>query len=107
MPAVRVFKRGDQFFDGSFAQARGLRLFEAVRSDAVNAPAIVAAVQVERFFDALGKGPGMLDDLAIQLDDVESAVWTIGKLDWTAPGIVRSDKFDGLFTRRALGFDVD
>ena len=87
MPAVGMFEGRDQLACGRLAQARQLRLFEAVRDDAVDAPAIIAAVQIQVLLDRLRNGPRMLDHLPVHIGDIERAVWRVGELNRAKPGV--------------------
>src|SRR6266496_194964 len=83
MPAVGVFESGYQLGGRSFAEAGRFWERVAIRDDAVNAATIVAAVEVEKFFNVVGQRPWVLDDFAIHVDDVKGAIRSIGELNRT------------------------
>src|SRR5437764_15493801 len=94
MPAVGMFEKRDEFFGGGFAELGEFGLFEAVGDDAVDAAAIVAAVEVEVLLNRFGNRPGMLDDFAIHIGDVKAAIRRIGELDRAKPEVFGSDEFE-------------
>jgi len=55
MPAIWIFQSCDEFCGGSFAEARLFGPLEAIRNNSINPAAIVAAVEVEEFFDVIGE----------------------------------------------------
>src|SRR5438128_8509922 len=67
MPAIWVFERGNQLCDRCLAQPWQSWLLKTVRHDAVNPPPIIAAVQVQEFFDVVRQRPWMLDYLAVHI----------------------------------------
>src|ERR1043166_533780 len=102
MPAVGIFQSGHQLGGARLTQTRWLGLFKTVRRDAINTATIVAAVQIEELFDVVGERPGVLDDFAIHVNDVECAIRRVGKLHRTKPGIAGSGKFDFFLVGRPL-----
>src|SRR6266571_6833340 len=106
MPAVRIFKNGDKLPGGRFPQARRFWLLESIRSDPINPPSIIAAVEIKEFFDVVRERPRVLDDFSIHINDVERAVRAVGELDRAKPCIGGADKLNPIFARATLGFEI-
>ena len=103
MPAVRVLQQRDQLPGRGAAQVGRLRLPESVRDDAIDAAAVVAAVEVQMLLDGLGQRPGMLDDFAIHVGDVKRTVRRVGKLHRAKPVVATGQELHLLFVVRPPG----
>src|SRR5581483_11402291 len=86
--------------------ARERRLLETVRYYPIDAPAIIAAIQIQEFLDVRGERPRVLDDLTIHVDDIQSAIRRVCKLHRPKPGVARGREFHFLLAGRALGFEA-
>src|SRR6267378_1432048 len=102
MPTIRVFQGGNQFCGGNFAQFGRLRVFEIVRCDTINSASVVTTVQIEKSFDIIRQRPGVLDDFAIHVDDIERSIRRVCKLNRAKPGVSRGDKLDVFFAGATL-----
>ena len=78
----------------------GSRLGESVWHDAVDAAAIVAAVEILEPLDRLGNAVGEIEDLAVEIGDVERAVRAVGERDRPEPEIGGGQEFLGGFVRQ-------
>ena len=72
----------------------GAGAWEPCGDDAINAPAVVAGSQIRALAQLLGHPLGVLDDLAVHIDDVERAVGTDFQVHGRAPLVARSEEFD-------------
>ena len=106
MPAVWVLERLHQFQRRGLAQTRRLRLLELFRHDPVDAPAVVAAVQVEVFLEQLRQRPRVLDHFAIHVGHVERAVGAVGQLHGAKPSVGRGEEFHLLLVGGAFGLEA-
>src|SRR5262245_26342438 len=100
MPAVGVSERGDELAGGGGAEFGKRRLLEAVGDDAVESTAVAAASEIEVLLDDGRQAVGVLDDLAVHVEDVERAVGGVGELDGTEPDVAGGDEF-GFFVDAA------
>src|SRR5262245_48714516 len=89
MPAVAMRQRGNQMLRIGGAKPRQVRLTEAVGDDAVDSSPLAAAGQVEMLLYDRRKAGGVFDDLAIDVDDVEIAVWRVCELRGPKPDVGR------------------
>ena len=72
---------------------RQRRLDKTIGHHAIDPAPIATAGQIEMLLDLGRKRGGMLDHLAINVDDVERAVGSVGELGRPEPDVVRSDEF--------------
>ena len=93
-------ERGDQSGRVRRTQSHGRGLLEAVGHQPVDAPAIIARVEVEVALDGLGDRPRVLDDLAIHVEDVKRPIGGVGELDGPEPCVLRRDEFHARLVRR-------
>ena len=59
-----------------------------VWSDSPESAAVIAAVEIEMSLDFVGDAPGMLDDLAVHVADVETSVGCVGEVHDAHPGVL-------------------
>src|SRR6185503_5978887 len=102
MPAIRMFERRYQFFEGRARQARWRRLFESIGHDAVNATHVGARVKIQVPGDFLWDAK-RLDNLAVHVGDVQGAIRGIGHENRTKPGVPRSEELNLLLVSRPFG----
>src|SRR5437667_12689233 len=102
MPRVGMFERRNQFFHRSLVHSDSFRLFEAIGGNPKNPATIVSAVQIEKLFEVLRQGPGMLDNLPMHIDHVKRSVGRIRELHRAKPGVSRSGELNFLLSWPAL-----
>src|SRR5690349_19200111 len=74
IPGVRAFEVSNAFGSCASGERWRLRRFELRRRKPIQPAAVVAAGEVELGFDVVGDRPGVLDSLAIHVEDGEGAV---------------------------------
>ena len=89
----------DQFGGGRGAKgdARAALPARIVGHEAVDAPAVVAAVEIEVLLDLFRNAPRVLDHFAIHVADVEGAVGRVGEIHDADPGVLARGELEALF----------
>ena len=111
LPAIGVSECLHQFCRACFCNVASplfaLLPLPTFRHDAVDSAAVIAVVEVEVFFDFIRHTPGVLDDFAVHVADMEAAVGSIGKVHHAHPGVLACGKLKTVFIRRAFADEVD
>src|SRR5262245_29617623 len=91
-PRLRAFEIGDELSGGASRKLRPRRRCESRRRQPIEPPALFAAAEVNLGFDVVGDRPGMLDRLAIHVEDGERAVGGIDEVDGAEPVVAGADE---------------
>ncbi len=93
-PCVGVGERPDKLRGRCRAQSGLGPTLESFRHDLVDPPAVLAARQVEVPLDRIGDRGGMLDRLAVHVQDGERAVRRVREVHRPEPVVARGQEFD-------------
>ncbi len=89
MPTVGMGEEFDPASDGSGGEVAdalgGGGWVEVGGGEAPEASAVITGVEVKMTFEAVGKGPGVFDGLAIHVEDPEAAIGGVDELDGAEP----------------------
>ena len=103
VPGVGVFEQGHQFEGRCPAQPGSGPGSEAGRGESVDAAAVGAAAEVELGLDVVGDRPGVLDRLAVHVEDGQRAVGGVDEVDGAEPGVGRGEELGLLLSGCAVG----
>ncbi len=93
VPGVGMFQKSDQLDGREPSQVGRRREAEIGWSEPVDAPAILTIAQVEPGLDVVGNRPGVLDRLAVHVENVQGSIGRIHEIHRSEPGVSRGEKF--------------
>ena len=82
MPPVRMPQHRNQLVVGYLTRQRPRRSKKRVGNNSINAPSILATREIQMILDDRRQTERMLDNLAIHIQHIQSAIGPIAKLGW-------------------------
>src|SRR6187455_450433 len=95
-PGVGAFQVRDKLGGCGGTELRLRASAKRWRCKAINPTTIIAATQVEFCLDVIRDRPWMLDGLAVHIQNMQSTVRRVDKVDWSEPRVARGDELRGL-----------
>ena len=74
MPDIRMFQQNDKLFDGGVRELWGRAALKVWGSNSIDPPSITSVFKIEHRFQIIGHRPGMLDRLAVHVQQMQCTI---------------------------------